>query len=176
MNFCVIDTETSDLPQNDGRVIELAWKIFNDSGNLILEVSRIISPKGEWVMGSKAQDVHGICKEDVLKVGGIPILIFAELFKDLEENYPITLVGHNISFDLEMLEKDMKRDEIDGGLDFIPCLCTQELGKKYLGLKDSDKLSLDELHRKLFNKGVSDAHGALEDVNATADCFFKLRR
>ena len=36
--------------------------------------------------------------------------------------------------------------------------------------------TLDELHRKLFNTGFEDAHDASVDINATAKCFWELKR
>ena len=101
--ICVLDTETSDLPDNDGRIIELAWKIFNNNGNPLVETSRIISPSGEWKMSEKAQEIHGISKDDVVKFGFPPTQVFSEFISDIAEyGTRIKLVGHNISFDMEM--------------------------------------------------------------------------
>jgi DNA polymerase-3 subunit epsilon len=163
MNYCVIDTETSDLPENGGRIIELAWKIYNGKGQPLLETSSIVRPSGEWEMNPKD--------------GRKSIHVFRRFMKDLLEysENGIALVGHNISFDLEMLRNDYERVGLEGDLDFMPILCTQKLGKEFLGFRDTDKLSLDELHRKVVGGSVKGAHGALDDVNATAKCFFKMR-
>ena len=36
--------------------------------------------------------------------------------------------------------------------------------------------SLSELHIKLFNKDFENAHDAMSDISATADCFFELEQ
>ena len=175
--FCVIDTETSDLPNNDGRIIELAWKIFDHRGNPLIETSRIINPSGEWKMSEKAQSIHGISKEDVQTFGSSPIEVFHEFITDISEYASkLRIVGHNISFDMEMLKKDFEKEGIHDNIDFIPTVCTQRLGCKYLGMKEDGRLSLESLHRKLFGIGVAGAHGALDDVNATARCFMKIEQ
>ena len=35
---------------------------------------------------------------------------------------------------------------------------------------------LSELHYKLFKKGFDEAHNAAVDINATAKCFWELKR
>ena len=177
--YCFIDTETSDLPSNNGRIIELAWKFYNSDGQQLLETSRIISPSGSWEMSKKAQEIHGIKKEDVIKFGSDPMSVFIEFLTDIENYFSqgnVKFVGHNISFDMEMLHNDFIREGINEDLTCMRWLCTQKIGLKYLGIKNSQRLSLEELHRKLFKEGIENAHGALEDVNATARCFYEMKR
>ena len=88
------------------------------------------------------------------------------------------LVGHNINFDekvlgAEFLRKGFKNDFFDKQR-----LCTMQSSTQYCQLPGRYGFkwpTLTELHNILFGRDFEDAHDAAGDINATENCFWRLR-
>ena len=89
------------------------------------------------------------------------------------------IVAHNISFDYPVVNCELIRLGIDSRLSEVDHFCTMmstvELCK-IPGVSGYKWPKLQELYRFLFNAEFSDAHSALADANATADCFIELSK
>ncbi len=184
--FLIFDTETTGLPrdwnapitdsENWPRVVQLAWQLHDESGNLISAQNMIVKPDG-FTIPFNAAKIHGISTERALEEG-LPLEeVLAAFEKDrVKARYA---VGHNIGFDINVVAAENHRlgqaypvaemDELDTkdlGTDF--CAIPGGRGGKFKWP------TLTELHEKLFGEAFADAHDAAYDVDATARCFFGL--
>lgn len=186
--FLIFDTETTGLPRNYNapltdfdnwpRVIQLAWQIHNEKGELIEVQNFIIKPEGfEIPRGS--EKIHGISTERALKEGHSlkdVLKIFNTSLSTVN-----TIAGHNIEFDINVLGAEYLRTEIETPLHDINIVDTKDLSTDYCALPGGrgGKFkwpTLEELHQKLFGSKFDAAHNASADVQATARCFLELIR
>ena len=88
------------------------------------------------------------------------------------------VVGHNVSYDEQILGYELDRLGRSGDYTPIQSICTMRTSTDYCKLPGrgfawkSPKLS--ELHRFLFDEYFDGAHNALVDVEATGRSFFEL--
>ena len=89
-------------------------------------------------------------------------------------------VGHNISFDMNILAAEMHRLHIDIGFVDKPALCTMHDSTNLCAIpgKYGHKWpKLEELYGFLFPEkelSVTSLHDALFDIQITRECFFEL--
>ena len=180
----VFDTETTGLPERNASImdvekwpyiLQLSYILYDTETKNLLELfDNLIKIPPSVIITPGSEAIHHIT-HDMCLDKGIFIIDALTAFNNALDRADV-VVGHNISFDMEMLKKDFEKEGIHDNIDFIPTVCTQRLGCKYLGMKEDGRLSLESLHRKLFGIGVAGAHGALDDVNATARCFMKIEQ
>lgn len=183
--YIVFDTETTGLPENFSapitdfnnwpRVVQLAWKVYDENGKEISSHDRIIKPDG-FTIPNESIKVHRITNERANKYG-IPLKQALEEFGESIKNSKF-LIAHNINFDDKVTSCELLRMGMSNYLREITQICTMKSTTEFcriqgkMGLKPP---TLTELHKKLFNKAFEDAHDALVDVEALARCFFKLK-
>ena len=83
-----------------------------------------------------------------------------------------------MNFDKNVWGAELFRFDISLG-DHLKEFCTMLSTVNYCRIRGKYGFKwpkLEELHRKLFKKDFEDAHNALGDVRATANCFFELLR
>ncbi|MBC7411239.1 MAG: DNA polymerase III subunit alpha [Bacteroidia bacterium] len=186
--YLIFDTETTGLPRdynapltdfdNWPRMVQIAWQLHDKDGTAIEYKNYIVKPEG-FTIPFNSEQIHGISTAKALAEGLPLVEVMAEFSKAVERaNY---LAGHNIEFDLNICGAEYLRiaqkniltekkaiDTKDESTDY--CAIPGGRGGKFKWPK------LEELHRKLFNKGFSEAHNACADVEATTRCFFELCR
>ena len=156
----VLDTETTGLnPAKDEIVQVYAREIV--AGKLGREFHRYL--KNTKSVGS-AYFVHKISDEFLAEQGEDPKKVLAELKTFLED---ACLVGHNLSFDLNMIKENSARQGIE--IEFNNYYDTLVLARKLLKL-ESYKLS--HIAQRLNFKTAT--HSADDDVAATIDLLFYL--
>lgn len=196
------DTETTGLPvnwkapmtdlDNWPRVIQLAWRRTDLTGARLAGGNYLIYPDG-WTVpdGSKGEDwtfwrEHGFSTASCM-AGGVPMDLVADKFlNDVGQSQ--YLVSHNMSYDHNVLGAEMLRYGKKAERRPVR-ICTKEASTAYCKIpfpgrrmypgrpgQDWKWPKLDELHRKLFDRGFEDAHDADGDVAALANCFFELVR
>ncbi len=186
--FLIFDTETTGLPQrwdaplddfdNWPRLIQLAWQIHDDFGNLTEVKSFLIKPDG-FIIPRGSEKVHGISTERATKEGHPINFVLDEFIKALEKSQ--TIIGHNIEFDNSIVGSEILRR---GELNPLPdknAVDTKIVSTNYCALPGGRGgnykwPTLQELYFKLFNESFDAAHNASADVQATARCFFELIR
>jgi len=186
--FLIFDTETTGLPRNykaplsdfDNwpRVIQLAWQIHNEKGDLVEVQNFIIKPEG-FQIPRGSEKIHGISTERALKEGHSLKEVLITFNKALSTVQ--TIAGHNVEFDISVLGSEYLRTEIETPLHAINVVDTKELSTNYCALPGGrgGKFkwpTLAELHQKLFGNKFDAAHNASADVQATARCFLELIR
>jgi DNA polymerase-3 subunit alpha len=187
--YIIFDTETTGLPRdwnapisdtsNWPRVVQIAWQLHDDMGQLIEHKDFLIRPEG-FDIPYDAERIHGISTE-LATQGGESLEDVLLLFNKALEKAEF-VVGQNVGFDLNVLGCEYIRKDIESKMGSMPILdtCTEvtaELCKLPGGRGGRFKLpTLTELHSFLFQQPFSEAHNATADVEATTRCFFELIR
>lgn len=179
------DTETNGLPKNYNgavhdldnwpRVIQLAWACFDDEGNRVSANCHLIQPFGWEIPKQPFWIDNGFTTERSLAEGvdiGKALLEFA-----VDMELASVIVAHNISFDKPIVQAEMLRLNIsvrNRPAQYCTMLSSTDICR-IPSMRGYKWPKLEELHRFLFHSEFEGAHDALNDVLATAKCFFKLR-
>ena len=186
--YLIFDTETTGLPKNYNapasdsanwpRMVQLAWQLHDKDGSLIESQNFIIKPEG-YTIPLEVSALHGITTEKALSEGTVLQEVLTAFCQTLQKTSII--VGHNISFDINILDAEFFRVKMQSDMSAKKVLDTKELSTDFCALPGGKNgnfkwPTLSELHWKLFGEAFADAHNAIYDVEATARCFFELIR
>ena len=186
--FIIFDTETTGLPKDPNkplsdsdnwpRLVQLAWQVHGNLGELIEAQNHIVKPNGYTIPYNAAQ-IHGITTERAMEEGIDLADVLGHFEKSLEACR--LMAGHNLEFDLKILGAEHFRLSIDSRMGKIPHLDTKDESTDYCKIPGGKGggfkwPTLSELHEKLFGEGFSAAHNAAADVEATGRCFLELIR
>ena len=194
--FMFFDTETTGLPKNYDvpssdvdnwpRMVQFSWILTDFNGNIITEEDNIIKPQG-FTIPTYASRIHNITNEKAMEKGAeleLCLKNFISCYQNFEKysNCKIIFVGHNIEFDLKIIEAELYRLQRKRDITKIrnkETICTMKSTINYCAIEDWDTdgykyPSLQELHYKLLQRRFEDAHNSAADVLATKDCFFRL--
>jgi DNA polymerase III epsilon subunit-like protein len=180
------DTETTGLPKNwkapvidlDNwpRLVQLAYLVYDFDGNLIHSGNEIIKPNG-FTIPTEASKVHGITT-DIANQRGSNIAEVFELFS-IHLKRAKVVVAHNMAYDEKIIGSELIRLGFENTVDSKEKICTM------ISTVDLCKIDgpygykwpkLEELHRFLFKHDFEGAHDALADIQATAKCFWELKK
>ena len=82
VKYMVVDVETHDWKKKtdppDGRVVEIAWKLFDENENCLDSRQYLLKPHGYSLIATKAAQVHGITTERAINHGSDANLVFDE--------------------------------------------------------------------------------------------------
>lgn len=186
--YLIFDTETTGRIENwkapvtdfefFPRVVQLAWQLHDEMGELIEVKNFIIKPDG-YTIPYNAEKIHGISTERAMKQGVELSFVMDEFQKALAQTK--WAVGHNVEFDMKVMGAEYARANRDDGLMEKQTLDTMLLSTDFCQLpggrgKGYKYPTLSELNEKLFHEKVNNAHNASADVEATARCFLELIR
>lgn len=184
--YFFFDTETTGLPlswnapvqdlNNWPRMIQVGYIIYDLEGNHVETKDYIIRPEG-FIIPKDSSNIHGITTERALSEGIDLSIVLNELHQKIAASS--ILVAHNISFDEKILGAEFLRNRIPNLIESKMKICTMKSSVNFCAIPNQyGKFKwpkLEELHKKLFNKGFDNAHNALADIQATADCFWELK-
>ncbi len=187
--YLIFDTETTGLPKdfnapitdtdNWPRVIQIAWQLHDEWGQLLEHKDYLIKPEG-FDIPFDSEQIHGISTALATEQGVALDFVLEEFNKAL--NRSKFVVGQNVGFDVNVMGCEYFRQNTENTLTELPVLdtCTEttaELCKIPGGRGGRYKLpTLTELHQHLFHQPFAEAHNATADVEATTRCFFELMR
>ena len=184
--YLFFDTETTGLPKNWKaplsdlnnwpRLVQLAYLLYDQHGNKIDGGDYIIKPEG-FLIPSSASRIHGISTERA-NAEGQPVQMVLQLFQELVIEARV-LVAHNISFDEKIVGSELIRAGMQNLLPSKKKICTMECSTDFCALKGpygNKWPKLSELHQTLFGTGFHEMHNAANDIQATAKCFWELKR
>jgi DNA polymerase III subunit alpha len=187
--YIIFDTETTGLPRdfkapvtdtsNWPRVVQIAWQLHNDKGELVEHKDFLVRPDG-FDIPYDAESVHGISTELAAKYGESLEDVLAQFNSALSKAKFI--VGHNVGFDINVTGCEFVRLNANTPMLDMPLLdtCTEvtaNLCQLPGGRGGRFKLpTLSELHHHLFGEKFHEAHNATADVEATTRCFLELIR
>ena len=207
MKVLILDTETTGLPKtkelNDETlelwpyIVQFSYVIYDVQTNEMIKVRDAIAKLPEGIiMDDFNISIHGITNEQSSSEGvDLPKLLdeFIEDFDNVD-----LIVGHNLSFDLNVLRCELMRKinneyncfEKEFYYEFLHMLkasnklyCTMmetidickikavnKYGKKYIKYP-----KLSELHETLFQTSPKNLHNSLNDVMVCLRCYCKLQ-
>ena len=186
--YLIFDTETTGLPKNFNaplsdsdnwpRMVQVAWQLHDDNGNLIENQDYIIKPEG-YDIPFNASRIHGITTKIAQDEGVDLQFVLEEFSKALEKVRVVS--GHNVEFDYNIVGAEFFRKNIEDRLQEKPKADTMILGTDYCKLAGGKggrykSPKLEELFEKLYGYKFDEAHNAAADVNATAQVFFEMMR
>lgn len=167
------DIDTVDLFP---RIVQLAWQLYNENGELMNEDSNIIAPQN-FVIPDDAIAVHGISTQQAIEKGRRAGFVLDEFLDEI--NFATYIVAHNYDYDAPVCGAEFYRYFSENPLESKPAFCTQKQTThwaKIPGISGRYKWpSLAELHRACGFGEIVDAHDAMVDVRATAKCFFHIK-
>jgi DNA polymerase III epsilon subunit-like protein len=185
--YLFFDTETTGLPKNYQaplddfsnwpRIVQISWSLYDDEGNHWESQNYIIKPNG-FVIPDEVAKIHRITQERALKEGVELTAALAHFLRDVQSaSY---LVAHNIDFDEKIIGAELLRENMTNYLAEVKKICTMKSSVQFCKIPSPRGgykwPNLTELYQRLFATGFSDAHDAVYDVKACAECFFELKR
>lgn len=184
--YLFFDTETTGLPRNWKapvsdlnnwpRLVQLAWLYYDKDGNKLSGNNFIIKPEG-FSIPSDAARIHGISNERAMREGAVLQSVLNEFQTLISQSSH--LVAHNMSFDEKIVGAEFLRKNMTNAISAKNRICTMEKSTNFCKLDGPYGYKwpkLSELHYKLFGTGFEEAHNAAVDINATAKCFFQLKK
>lgn len=186
-NYLFFDTETTGLPHdyeapafdtlNWPRMVQLSWILTDNKGNVLSTHDYIIRPDG-YEIPEKSASIHGISTEKAMSEG-LPLDSVLAVFVATLDSAEY-IVGHNISFDIHVVDAEFFRRGVDVQLSSKKSYCTMLAGTDYCKLPGRyghyKWPKLQELHKILFGVEFDGAHNSAADVEATCKCFWEMRR
>lgn len=154
------------------RITQLAFQEYGENEQLISEYSALIYPDG-WTIPETQFFIENNMSTQRCIDGGVAIDGVLQRIIDARLNAEY-VINHNINFDAKILRAEMIRAKREVNFT-AKKICTMHSSRKFCALPKSKIPSLKELYVILFNEEFP-AHDALEDVKATAKCFFELKR
>ena len=180
MKYLFIDTETTGLPRENNlspmeidkwpRLVSVAY-ILCDEREVIEKKYFIIKPKG-FIIPPESTKIHGITTAEAISNGCV-------LSDVLESINPIIdrstfIVGHNVIFDINIINAEFYRYNKTLPLSLKPYYCTMRLSKDICGLPNKKYPTLEELYNILKGESIENAHNAMADTEAAMECFWLL--
>ena len=175
--YLFIDTETTGLSHHNDHVVQIAWVLTDEAGNIKTEECHVIRPNGYSIPPAAAR-VHGITTAKACEIGQ-PLGSVLQRFSDVATRATL-VVAHNLSFDLGILQHDYKIACLPFPLHGKTQVCTMRLSTAWCRLPKLNGSTgfkyprLDELHYRLFGVGFDGAHDALADTHACRRSHFEL--
>tara|TARA_B100001123_G_C15315058_1_gene1025831 strand:+ start:1150 stop:1749 length:600 start_codon:yes stop_codon:yes gene_type:complete len=196
MKVLVFDTETTGLPSKKGfdqyypyteshiydssRIVSICWNLY-ENGNLMNSEYHIVRPNDFEIDNSSiACSINGITEEVAFETGISINDIFQKMHGHLYECDII--VAHNLLFDEHILLAELHRNKRDDLIQIFESkkrYCTMNNSRDILKLptkfgNNYKSPKLVELYQYFFNKDFDNQHNAKADVDACAQCYFKL--
>ena len=186
-NYLFFDTETTGLPRdyeapafdtlNWPRMVQLSCILTDNKGNVLSTHDYIIRPDG-YEIPEKSASIHGISTEKAMSEG-LPLDSVLAVFVATLDSAEY-IVGHNISFDIHVVDAELFRRGVDVQISSMKSYCTMLAGTDYCKLPGRyghyKWPKLQELHKILFGVEFDGAHNSAADVEATCKCFWEMRR
>lgn len=185
--FLFFDIETAGRPRswkapatdvfNWPRLVEIAWQLYDKKVQLIESNQFIIKPEG-FEIPYDSERIHGISMEKA-KEEGVPVKEALEAFAKVVDSSDTKFsVAHNMNLGENVLGAEFYRKSMNLRLHSTEQICVMQEGTyfcKLPGTRGRYKWpSLQQLYAKVFGAGYIRENGAMDDVQAVANCFFKL--
>ncbi|TAL62011.1 MAG: 3'-5' exonuclease [Bacteroidetes bacterium] len=188
--YLFFDTETTGLPNNWNapvldtknwpRMVQVAFLLYQSDGTLLESENYIIKPDG-FKIPLDVSRMHGITTERAINEGEEIATVLSK-FQTMTSK-STTLVAHNIEFDEKIVGCEFYRLTGRDPLSTKQKFCTMKNPSviNYCAIPPIRYGSykwpkLPELHYKLFGTHFDEAHNASVDIQATARCFFELKK
>lgn len=179
-NYIVFDCETGGLDENKNPITQYAAVVLD--GKTLKEIDRCetyVKPYNDLEITKEALEKTMVNISDINS--GLSLKEFVAVAKEFWKQHQVRTkykdmgrlipVGHNVTFDIRFINKAM---ELDGSKEdmfethYENFIDTFALAKLTWGIKGDEKLRLG-ICAERADIVLTDAHGAMNDVEATAD-------
>ncbi len=186
--YIIVDTETTGLPTsynvpiidtyNWPRIVQFSWQIHDILGD-IKEFNNFTIIPENYDIPFIASKIHGITN-DIANKNGVKLEFVIDKFKKSVDKCKC-IIGHNIEFDLKVIECEFLRKKKNISLNKKKIIDTKLISTSFCKINTNNKKrfkwpTLSELYYKLFEEKIIDIHNSKNDVKFTARCFFELLR
>jgi len=177
MKILVVDTETTDKPPSIKLLKDTVdfWPFIVQISFILFDTSTFKYKEYDYIIKTSANidnsSIHGITK-GMNSVQGFDFSDIYEIYK-LCVNQADIVIGHNLSFDLNMIQAECYRKEIT----YVPpriTYCTMMSTTKICNLPQHKWPKLEELHTCLFHEKAHNLHNALQDCVICLRCYLKI--
>lgn len=178
------DTETTGLPKNWKasykelnnwpRLVQIAWIIADNSGNIIEQNNYLIKPTA-FSIPDDATKIHRISTQNAMENGHELQFVLNQFNTSVTKSDII--VAHNLNFDINVVASEMFRSTVNSVIFDKDQICTMERTVEFCKLPGAYGYKypkLSELYQILFHSTFVEAHDASADIKATFKCFFEL--
>lgn len=179
-----VDTETSGLPKdwyapyskknNWPFIVQVAWVIYTKEGEHIKTENHYIKDD-DYKISVASRKIHGITHDFLIQNGENRRDVMKLLLRDLISYQPL-VVGHFMQLDYHMMGVGFHRSGLSNPVPGLPNFCTMKVTEKFIENPYQKFMKLSELHEFLFRVPMAKEHNALEDAQATAKCFFEMKK
>jgi DNA polymerase III epsilon subunit-like protein len=184
--YLFFDTETTGTPLNYKapmcnflnwpRMVQLAFALCDHQGETIVVQSYIVKPLN-FDIPKEAETIHGISTEIARREGHFLQEVLQKFgwCAEIAGN----VVCHNYNFDSNVCGCEFLRCGLGDPFEGKKTWCTMDETKEFVGIPNKFGFKypkLIELYIKLFDKPFSGAHDAKNDILATVECFYELRK
>ncbi|WP_053093711.1 3'-5' exonuclease [Rufibacter radiotolerans] len=179
-----IDIESSGLPKqwdvpysqegNWPYTVQVAWVVYSKDQQEVKRENHFIRPL-DFEISAESLEIHSLTHEFLHDNGKTRKEVLLLLQEDLQRYQPL-VVGHFMEFDYHVLNADYYRAGLPSPFDGLDTFCTMLASSELMRLPRKRYLRLGELYGYLFHKTLEDQHDAVVDADATAACFFELRK
>ena len=188
MKILVIDTETTGLPEKNTSIykthhwpfiIQLSFILFDtNSLNIIYKFNEYIKISENITISEDSIKIHKITKHKVNYYG----IDIQYALKNLNIILEITdlIIGHNISFDKQMLMVEFIRNNILSNLSNQKYFCTMKNYTNLCKISKSTSLTkykypkLSELYKTIFIMYPQELHNSYNDILICLRCYYYI--
>jgi DNA polymerase-3 subunit epsilon len=164
--YVVLDCETTGLNTSKDVILSIGAVVVEQNTVLVHHSFEVFVAQEFY--NETTTPIHGILKDgQEIKLTEIEAI---QSFLELIKNH--TLVGHHVNFDVEMINKALKKNNL--GRLKNEAMDTDAMYQKFKGLQEDQHSSLDELCKR-FKIPMHDRHTAQGDAYLTAILFLKLK-
>ena len=190
MKVLVLDTETTGLPapgkpsiyqtEKWPYIIQISFILYDVIIHEILEKFDLIIKIPDFVeISPKSYEIHNISKQHSQSIG-VPI-VHALQTLNTAINSSHLIVGHNISFDKQVIIVEFIRNNMRSNFPEKNTFCTMKNYKKFCNItfQRANMTSyikfptLCELYEILFNKKPTNLHNSYNDILVCLRCYIK---
>ena len=177
MKILVIDTETTDKPPGIKLMKETVefWPFIVQMSFILLDDTTFKYTEYDYLIKTSAEihnsDIHGITK-GMNTAQGFAFTDIYEIFKLCMQQADM-VVGHNLSFDLNMIQAECFRNNVV----YVPpriTYCTMMSTTRLCNLPQQKWPKLEELHTCLSHEKAMNLHNALQDCVICLRCYLKI--
>ena len=206
MKVLIFDTETTGLPLTRiinpdtlrlwPHIVQLSYIMYDDSTNdIVVMEDNIIKIASDVVISEGSSAIHGITS-DISQTRGVKLDTALNEFFDALKKADV-LVGHNVSFDIDIVDIELLRMIYDSSPEisakelthlktnlhilrnYKNIYCTMRNSIELCAIKVVGKNGreynkfprLNELHQKLFDTTPNNLHNSLNDILVTLRCY-----
>ena len=158
-NIIVYDVESTGVDTTEDEIIQIAAMRIDKDGNEIERFEKVLK-NSKSVGSSKA--VHKFSDEYLAEHGEDRVKVLKEFVAFSKDS---VIVGHNVTFDIRILESELKKNGLEGPM-FTAFYDTLDIYRRFYPNEKNHKL--DYLSKR-FETNHKPTHDAMDDILATSE-------